>query len=139
MIKEPKLTLKQRRFVEYFLESGNASDAARRAGYSPKTADSTGRENIRKPAIAEYIRLRVEAMDAKLVASADEVLKFYSAVMRGEVTDQFGLDPSLQDRIKAADSLMKRYAVAEDRQKSVLEKLDKLFEDFRNAVDTEAD
>lgn len=50
--------------------------------------------------------------DKARVASADEVLQFYSAVIRGEVKDQFGLDASLADRIKAADSLMKRYNVA---------------------------
>lgn len=44
------------------------------------------------------------------MADADEVLRFYSAVMRGEVKDQFGLDASLTDRLKAGDALMKRYA-----------------------------
>ena len=30
--------------------------------------------------------------------------------MRGEIKDQFGLDASLADRLKAGDSLMKRYS-----------------------------
>nr|DAE35654.1 MAG TPA: terminase small subunit [Caudoviricetes sp.] len=52
-------------------------------------------------------------MDKALIADSDEVLRFYSAVMRGEVKDQFGLDAALGDRLKAGDSLMKRYAVSE--------------------------
>ena len=51
-------------------------------------------------------------MDKRLIADTDEVLKFYSSVMRGEVKDQFGLEASLSDRIKAGDSLMKRFAAA---------------------------
>ena len=48
-----------------------------------------------------------------MVADSNEILKFYTAVMRGEVKDQFGLDSSLTDRLKAADSLAKRLAAAE--------------------------
>lgn len=42
-----KLTPKQKKFAEYYIKCGNASEAARKVGYSPKTADSIGRENLR--------------------------------------------------------------------------------------------
>lgn len=106
------MTPKQKKFCEYYLQSGNAADAARKAGYSPKTADAIGRENLRKPTISAYIAERMGDQDKKLIADTDEVLRFYSSVMRGEVKDQFGLDASLSDRLKAGDSLMKRYAAA---------------------------
>lgn len=83
------------------------------AGYSDKTARVIGTENLSKPAISEYIADRRAEMDKTLIADSDEVLRFYSAVMRGEVKDQFGLDAALGDRLKAGDSLMKRYAVSE--------------------------
>ena len=108
-----KLTPRQKDFCEYYLQTGNAAEAARKAGYSPKTADAIGRENLRKPTISEYIANRRAEMDKTLIADSDEVLRFYSAVMRGEVKDQFGLDAALGDRLKAGDSLMKRYAVSE--------------------------
>lgn len=104
------LTPKQKKFCEYYIQSGNAADAARKAGYSPKTADAIGRENLRKPTISAYIRERMDDQDKELIADADEVLRFYSDVMRGKIKDQFGLDASLSDRLKAGDSLMKRYA-----------------------------
>ena len=104
------MTPKQKKFCEYYIQSGNATDAARKAGYSEKTAEAIGYENLRKPEIKAYIRERMGDQDKDLVADADEVLRFYSAVMRGEVKDQFGLDASLSDRLKAGDSLMKRYA-----------------------------
>ena len=108
-----KLTPKQKDFCEYYLQTGNATEAAKRAGYSEKTAYSIGQENLNKPVISEYIASRRAEMDKTLIADSEEVLRFYSAVMRGEVKDQFGLDAALGDRLKAGDSLMKRYAVSE--------------------------
>lgn len=105
------MTPKQKKFCEYYIQSGNAADAARKAGYSPQTADAIGRENLRKPTISSYIRERIDDQDKELIADADEVLRFYSDVMRGKIKDQFGLDASLTDRLKAGDSLMKRYSV----------------------------
>ena len=110
---DEKLTLKQRRFCEEYLKSGNATEAAKKAGYSLKTAPFIGAENLKKPQISAYIERRMGEQEAAVVADANEVLQFYSAVMRGEVKDQFGMDASLSDRLKAADSLAKRLAAAE--------------------------
>lgn len=108
-----KLTPKQKAFADFYIQTGNSAEAARRAGYSVKTADKIGNENLRKPAISQYISERLQKQDKSRVADADEVIAFYTAVMRGEVKDQFGLDPSLSDRLKAGAELMKRHAVTE--------------------------
>lgn len=128
------LTPKQKAFADYFIECGNASEAARKAGYSLKTAGSIGEENLKKPEINAYIEERMAQQDASRVASADEVLRFYSSVMRGKEKDAFGLDPSLADRLKAADSLMKRYAIGAEKQKGTLEKLDSLLKEMHDAA-----
>ena len=109
-------TPKQKAFADYYIECGNATEAAKRAGYSEKTAYAIGNENLNKLEISEYIAARMEEQTKKRVADANEVIEFYTAVMRGEVKDQFGLDSSLSDRLKAADSLAKRLAVAEQNQ-----------------------
>ena len=103
------LTPKQQAFADYYIECGNATEAAKMAGYSEDTARQIGAENLSKPSISEYIAERMEQQNRKRVADANEVIEFYTAVMRGEVKDQFGLDASLSDRLKAGDSLMKRY------------------------------
>lgn len=107
------LTQKQKRFCEEYIKTANASASAVAAGYSKKTAGAIGAENLKKPQIAAYIKKRIDEQDATLVADSNEILKFYTAVMRGDVKDQFGLDSSLTDRLKAADSLAKRLAAAE--------------------------
>lgn len=104
-----ELTPKQKKFCDYYIETGNASEAARRAGYSEKTARTIGQQNLAKRAIKDYISERMKNQDRERVASADEVIAFYTAVMRGEVKDQFGIEASLSDRLKAGENLMRRY------------------------------
>ncbi len=120
------LNERQKAFADYYIETGNATEAAKRAGYSENTARQIGTENLSKPSISAYIVERMAEQSSKRVANANEVIEFYTAVMRGEVKDQFGLDASLSDRLKAGDALMKRYAVADDRNKGVIDKLDKI-------------
>jgi phage terminase small subunit len=133
------LTPKQKAFADYYIETGNATEAARRAGYKGRsnTLAVTGNENLRKPNVSAYIKSRMAEIDAGRIATADEVMKFYTSVMRGEVKDQFGLEAQIADRLSAGKELMKRFAAVDDRQKDALDRLDALFEEFRNAVDAE--
>jgi len=55
MLKKKKLTYKQKLFCNFYIEKWNATDAAKRAGYSEKTAFQIGTENLKKPYIQEYI------------------------------------------------------------------------------------
>ena len=128
------LTPKQKAFADYFIECGNGSEAAKRAGYSAKTAAATASRLLTNVNVSAYINERMAQQDAERVASADEVLRFYSSVMRGQEKDAFGLDPSLADRLKAADSLMKRYAIGAEKQKGTLEKLDSLLKEMHDAA-----
>ena len=107
---------KQKAFCDYYIETLNAAESARRAGYAEKSAKMIGCENLTKPYLKEYIDLRLAEMEEKRVASAEEVLRYLTSVMRGEEKDQFGLDPSLQDRTKAAELLGKRYRLFVDKQ-----------------------
>lgn len=102
------LTEKQKRFCDEYLINPNATQAAIRAGYSKKTARSIGEENLEKPHIREYIDKRIKEIADSKIATAAEVLEFFTAVMRGEVKDKNGEDPPLAERIKAAVELAKR-------------------------------
>ena len=103
-----KLTPKQRLFVDYYLQSFNASDAARRAGYSPKTAYAIGSENLRKPDIQEVIESRL----AEVHMSAEEALKLMADIARGDVgeliNDFGGVDIS-QIRKDGKTKLIKKW------------------------------
>lgn len=133
------MTPKQKAFADYYIQTGNATEAARKAGYSEKNVGENAGKTLKNPKVAAYIAERMGQQDKSRVADANEVIEFYTAVMRGEVKDQFGLEASLSDRLKAGDSLMKRYAAAADRNKGAMEKLDGLLKEFQDAIKSEAD
>lgn len=118
-----KLTAKQQLFCDEYLIDLNATQAAIRAGYSEKTARQIGTENLSKPAISEYIEKRMKEKEDALIAKQDEVLKYFTSVMRAEsrssvlARDETGADrviekpPDEKERTKAAENLGKYYAL----------------------------
>lgn len=129
-----KLTPKQKVFADYYIECGNATEAAKKAGYSEKTAHVIGTENLKKPNISEYIAERTKPTEEKRIATADDVMIFLTAMMNGEIKDAFGLDPNNADRISAAKELMKRHNVVGDNNKDALEKLDNVLDQIGGVV-----
>jgi len=79
-----KLTNKQAVFVAEYLISLNASDAARKAGYSPKTAHRSGQENMQKPAIAAAIQKAKTEAAARCEITTDMVLRGLLAEATGK-------------------------------------------------------
>ena len=82
------VTDKQKRFCDEYLIDCNATQAAIRAGYSPKTAYSIGEENLKKPELKTYIDERLEQLHSEKTADAQEVLEYLTSVMRGEHKEQ---------------------------------------------------
>ena len=82
------LTVKQRRFVDAYIETGNAAEAARRAGYKSRNADVMGRENLRKPTVRKVLEARLKELEDAQIADAKEVMQFLTASMRGETQEE---------------------------------------------------
>ena len=74
----PKLTPKQAKFVQEYLIDLNATQAAIRAGYSPKRADAQGYENLRKPEIQTALAAERHRLAATLQMTPERVLQEYS-------------------------------------------------------------
>lgn len=107
------LTEKQKRFIDYYIETANATESARKAGYRGKNLNRIASENLSKLDI--YIKQKLQEKEDKRIASQDEVLQYLTSVMRGEEKDQFGLDASLQDRTKCAELLGKRWGTFKEK------------------------
>lgn len=103
------LTLKQQKFIDFYIEKGNATEAAELAGYKGKNLNRIASENLSK--LDSYIKVRLKQLEDKRIATADEVLKYFTSVMRGEIKDSFGIDASLRDRNDAAKSLAQRFGI----------------------------
>ena len=111
-----KLKPKELKFAEEWLKTTNATQSAIKAGYSERTAYSAGNRLLKKVDVKQYIDERLTEMQESSIADTNEVMQFLSSTMRGDIPDQFGLDPALNDRLKAAELLGKRYKLFTDKQ-----------------------
>lgn len=118
-----KLNLRQRKFAEYYAQSGNASESARQAGYSAKYINSNVQKLLQNTAISEYIReLTEKAKDERILTAKDR------QIMLSDIARDTENEPS--DRIKAVDTLNKmtgEYTVKVDTTVKTSEKLSDVF------------
>lgn len=115
------MSLKQQRFADEYIISGNATQAAVKAGYSPKYANTNASKLLQNTTIKSYIDERLAQLASDKVATQEEVLTYLTSVMRGETQEQtlcsigelgqevIDIDVGAKDRIKAAELLGKRF------------------------------
>lgn len=122
-----KLTLKQKKFADEYIISGNVYKSALNAGYSENYAKGNSVKLLENVSVKSYIDERLAQLESEKIADQQEVLKYLSAVMRGEMTEQTlksvgesgqvitEIDVGAKDRIKAAELLGKRYRLWTDK------------------------
>jgi phage terminase small subunit len=113
-----KLTAKQSLFVEAYLATLNATQAAIKAGYSKNTAAVIGCENLRKPNIRHKIDERLK----ELALSSDETLKSLSDIAKSSLNDYFVVKEVIhtpQELIPLADYIKRIERDIEDADKFV--------------------
>lgn len=150
------MTEKQKRFVDAYIETGNASEAARMAGYSEKTAFRSGQQNMQKYAIKRAIEARQAEIRSKRTADITEVMEFLTSALRGELTDENvvvegagdGISEariietriSSKDRLNAAQQLLKRFPRQMDvaEQEARIKKLTSELESLEKSNGVEA-
>ena len=122
-----KLNEKQKAFADYYIESLNAYESAKRAGYSEAYAKSQSYKLLENVGIKNYIEERMESKDNYRIASQDEILQILTDIARGiteEEVVQFSelgeelrttRKPTIKDRMKASELLGKRYRLFVDK------------------------
>ncbi|PCH13875.1 Terminase small subunit [Streptococcus parauberis] len=122
-----KLTLKQKRFADEYIISGNIEQSAISAGYSKNYARAQAHKLLANVGIKNYIEERLKLLDSEKIADQKEVLQYLSAVMRGEHKEKtlisigelgqeiVDIDVGAKDRLKAAELLGRRYKLFTDK------------------------
>lgn len=125
-----KLTLKQRKFADEYIISGNATESYKRAYPSVKkdsTANTNASRMLRNAKVKSYIDERLKEIESEKTASIKEVMEYLSSVMRGEqreqtligkgmgIQEKTYIDVSAKDRLKAADLLNKIHQAREEK------------------------
>ena len=129
-----KLTEKQKRFADEYIKSGNATQAAIKAGYSKKTARTIAQQNLTKLDIKNYIDERMQAIENSRIMTAKEAVELLTGIGRGEVKETVVVaspvgvetvekEADLKTRISAIKEILKRYP---DNDKLMEQQLRKL-------------
>ena len=120
MPKGKELTPKQKAFADEYLTDLNGTRAYK-AVYKNVKSDATASTNawrlLRNAKVKEYIAERMKKIQSEKTADLEEVIRFFSSVMRGEVKDQFDLDATISDRLSAGRELMRWYEKADGEEK----------------------
>lgn len=110
----------EEKFIAEYIKCGIASEAVRQIGFtelSQTAATTKGSRLLNQPNIKARLDEVMEELREKTTATAEEVMAYFTKVMRGEVKDQFGLDAPLSERTRAAQELAKRTIDLENRKK----------------------
>lgn len=117
-----KLTIKQNKFADEYIKTGNAYQSALNAGYSENYAKNATKFLLENNGqISSYIEERMKKLESKTIANQTEILQFLTRIVRGEEKEEVLVNVgnfeqekqeikiSAKDRIKAAELLGKRY------------------------------
>ena len=117
------MTERRERFIDYYLQSGNASDAARKAGYAERSARITAAKLLANANVSSAIEERLKSMASERIAQTEEVMEHLTSVLRGQeketvVTNSgksFVVPVSEKDRIKAGEMILKVNGAFKDK------------------------
>lgn len=118
--KDTPLTLLEQKFINAYMKCGVGTQALKAAGIqlnSDSAYSDMARSILNQPNVQAEIEAVVDEIKKDTIASTSEVMAYFTAVMRGEIKDQFGLDASLMERTRAAQELAKRTVDIENRKK----------------------
>ncbi|KQB80961.1 terminase small subunit [Leuconostoc lactis] len=115
-----KLTPKQQKFADEYIKTGNATQSAIEAGYSKKTAQVIGAENLTKPMIKSYIDERMDKIASERVMGYTEAVELLTSIARGELMETVVVgtmdgvetvekEADIKTRITALKEILKRY------------------------------
>ena len=119
---------KQKMFVTEYVKDMNSTAAAKRAGYSERTAYSIGQRLLKDVEIKSSIDNTLREIRKANIAEATEIEEFLSLAMRGKIEEEIligvggggqgktTIQVSMKERVKAAELLGKRYALFTDKK-----------------------
>lgn len=114
------LTPKQKAFAdEYIKNGGNASNAARKAGYSNGIIRNATKKLLEKGCISTYIAEKqslIEKQKGTDIMSLAEIQQRRSMIARGELTDSFGFAPDFSDQLKSMNDLEKTLKIKQEQE-----------------------
>lgn len=128
-----ELNIKQQRFADEYIKSGNATDAYVKAGYSKNKANTNATKLLQNTTIKNYIKKRIEQAQEESLMSVTEALAISASIARGEpqqayskrydhLTDEvdrettYTITPDFEERQRSIDHILKVHGAYLDRK-----------------------
>lgn len=128
-----ELNIKQQRFADEYIKSGNATDAYVKAGYSKNKANTNATKLLQNTTIKKYIKERIEQVQEESLMSVTEALAISASIARGEpqqtyskrydhLTDEvdrettYIITPDFEERQRSIDHILKVHGAYLDRK-----------------------
>lgn len=116
--------MKQKIFADEYIKTGNATQAALKAGYAKKTAYAQGAKTLKKRHVRAYIEEKTKDLQSDTIMGAKEALEQLTLIARGELetTKVFNtkdgplevkVKPDVSEITRAASEILKRYPVSD--------------------------
>ena len=104
------LTTAEEVFINEYIKTSNARQSYLVAypACNPKNAHQNAYRKLNQDYVSSEIAYRMRQASTESIATAEEIMQYFTDVMRGKIKDQFGLEASLGERTKAAQELAKR-------------------------------
>ena len=139
-----ELTPKQKAFAdEYIKNGGNASDAARKAGYSKKYAGNNAQKVLKNTNVSRYVsekQSQIEKIKGTDIMSLAEIQQRRTVIARGEAKDSFGFTPEFSVQLKSMNDLEKALTIKEQKEaRQKAEEAARMAEEYHLDLDIIAD
>ena len=124
-----KLTIKQKTFADLYLQYGNATQAAKEAGYKGNYVGQNADKLLKNTKIKDYIENRLQEIESRKIADITEVMQYLTKGLRQELEEVIvteGIEKgiteskvvmkkiSIRDSNKCAELLAKRFGILTD-------------------------
>ncbi len=115
-----KLTSKQQKFADEYIESGNAFQSAINAGYSKNYSKAQSSKLLENVGIKSYIDERMQELESQKIMGAKEAIELLTSIARGEIketvvvstpigAEEVQKEADFKTRISAIREILKRY------------------------------
>lgn len=128
-----KLSLKQRRFADEYIKSGNATQAYINAGYSKNKANTNATKLLQNTTIKQCIKERIEQAQEESLMSITEALALSASIARGEPQKAYSkkydhlndkvenevtytITPHIEERQRSIDHILKVHGAYIDKK-----------------------
>ncbi|SGT34039.1 MULTISPECIES: terminase small subunit [Staphylococcus] len=128
-----KLSLKQRKFADEYIKTGNATKAYVSAGYSKNKAHTNATKLLQNTTVKHYIKERVEQMQRDSLMSITEALALSASIARGEPQEAYSkkydhlndevekevtytITPTFEERQRSIDHILKVHGAYIDKK-----------------------